>query len=318
MKAVVIDHFGGVEMLKYTDVPNPEPKEHEVLIRVEYAAVNPVDWKIREGILKNRLPHEFPIIPGWDASGTIAGIGTNVRNFKIGDEVFAYCRKPVIHEGTYAEYICFDSANVAIKPNNITFAEAAGIPLAALTAWQAFFDFAKLKPRQSVLIHAGAGGVGSFAIQFAKMHDADVWTTCSENHDSYVKNLGADHCIHYSKENFVDIIQKEFKDGVDIVFDCVGGPTLKNSIPLVKKGGTLITITELIDPEIGEKNQIKAGFVFVRPNGHELTEIAHLIEQGKIKVPHTTEMPLEEASLAQDKSREGHTQGKIVLKVKHP
>lgn len=315
MKAVVIDHFGGTETLKFTDVPNPEPKEHEVLIRVEYAAVNPVDWKIREGVLKNRLPHEFPIIPGWDASGTIAGIGANVRNFKIGDPVFAYCRKPVIHEGTYAEFICFDSANVAIKPSNISFAEAAGIPLAALTAWQALFDFAKLKQDQSVLIHAGAGGVGSFAIQFAKMHGADVWTTCSENHNDYVKSLGASHCIDYNKENFVDIIKERFKDGIDLVFDSVGGETLRNSIPLVKKGGTLITITEIIAPEVGENHQIKAGFVFVRPNGVELTEIAHLIEEGKIKVPHTTEMTLEEASLAQDKSRAGHTQGKIVLKV---
>lgn len=316
MKAVIIDHFGGVETLKLTDVPKPEPKEHEVLIQIEYAAVNPVDWKIREGMLKNRLPHEFPIIPGWDASGTIAEVGSNADNFNVGDEVFAYCRKPIVHAGTYAEYICFDADHVALKPKNISFAEAAGIPLVALTAWQALFDFAKLKPHQNILIHAGSGGVGSYAIQFAKQHQATVWTTCSEKNIPYVKELGADHVIDYTKENFAKVIQDQFKEGIDVVFDTVGGPTLKDSVPLVKKGGTLITITEMVDPTIGEKNGIKAGFVFVRPNGKELTEIAHLIEQGKIKVPHTTEMSLNDASLAQAKSQEGHCKGKIVLKVK--
>lgn len=312
MKAMVIDAFGGPEALHFQEMSTPHPNEHEVSIEVHYAAVNPVDWKIREGYLKSRLPHQFPLILGWDASGVIAEVGTNVRNFKVGDPVYAYCRKPIIQEGTYAEFVCFDAAHVAHKPTSISFAEAASVPLAGLTAWQALFDFCRLKENQSVLIHAGAGGVGSFAIQFAKLKNAVVYTTCSDINFDYVKSLGADYIIDYTKQDFTDVI----KEKLDVVFDTVGKDTMKKSIPLVKRGGNFVTITEMIDSELGEKNHIHAGFVFVRPNGTELMEIAQLIDQGKVKIPALIEMPIERATEALELNKAGHTRGKIVLKIK--
>lgn len=315
MKAVTIETFGGADILKLTEVPVPKPQEHEVLIQIAYAAVNPVDWKIREGMLKSRLPHKFPLIPGWDAAGTIAAVGDNVRHFKKGDPVYAYCRKPIVQYGTYAEYVTCDAAHVANKPQNISFAQAAAIPLAALTAWQALFDFAHLKAHQSILIHAGAGGVGSFAIQFSKFAKADVWTTCSKNNHDYVKKLGADHVIDYTKENFAQAIRKEKNDGLDIIFDTIGGKTLQESFLVVKKNGIIVSIVEVPSQELGEKYKIKTGFVFVRPDGSQLTEIGRLIEKGDVMPPAIQEMPLQDAAKAQEQNRQGHTQGKIVLKV---
>ena len=310
---MVIEAFGGLETLRFQEMPRPRPQEHEVSIEVHYASVNPVDWKICEGYLKSRLPHQFPLILGWDAAGVVAEVGANVRNFKVGDPVFAYCRKPIIQEGTFAEYVCFDAAHVALKPLNITFKEAASVPLAGLTAWQALFDFCHLKKNQSVLIHAGAGGVGSFAIQFAKLKNAVVYTTCSNANYEYVKSLGADYIIDYTAQDFADAI----KENLDIVFDTVGGETLKKSVSLVKQGGNLVTITEMIDSAIGEKNQIHAGFIFVRPNGSELMEIAQLIKENKIKIPALIEMPMQSANKALQVSKAGHTRGKIVLKIKN-
>lgn len=315
MKAMVIDSFGGVDVLKMTEVETPKPKDNEVLIQIEFTAVNPVDWKIREGLLKSRMPHEFPLIPGWDASGIIKDVGKNVRNFRVGDEVFAYCRKPIIKEGTYAEFICFDASQVARKPKNISFAQSAAIPLVALTAWQALFDFAGLKQGQSVLIHAGSGGVGSFAIQFAKHIGAKVFTTCSEANHPYVKKLGADFCIDYNKENFASKVQELANGKIDVVFDTVGGKTLRESIAVLKPGGCLVSIVEQVSHEQADKNKIRTGYVFVRPDGQQLEEIARLIDQGKIQAPDIQEMNLADAAKAQEKSKEGHTKGKIVLKV---
>lgn len=312
MKALTFDAFGGTNVLKFADVPVPKPLDNEVLINIYYTSVNPVDWKIREGYLKERLPHEFPIIPGWDAAGVIKAIGKNVKNFKVGDEVYAYCRKPVVQAGTYAEYIAFDASHVALKPKNITFDESAAIPLVALTAWQALFDFCKLEENQSVLVHAGAGGVGSFAIQFAKLKNATVYTTCSAGNFDYVKSLGADYIIDYTKEKYADVI----KEPLDVVLDFVGGDTVKESAPLLKPKGHLVSIVQAVDPEISKKYDINGHYLFVRPNGNQLKEIAKEIENGKVKPPAITIMSFEDAIKAQEQSREGHVQGKIVLKLK--
>ncbi len=314
MKAIAIKEFGGIDQLHLIEVPTPKPTSQEVLIEVVYTAVNPVDWKIREGMLKERLPHHFPLILGWDVSGIIAAVGNDVTHFKPGDAVFAYCRKPVVQWGTYAEYVTFEAENVAHKPKNITFAQAAAIPLVGLTAWQALFDVAKLKKGETILVHAGAGGVGSFAIQFAKHIGAHVYTTASKANHDYVKQLGAEHAIDY-KQGFVDAIKKLAPQGIDVVFDCVGGETLEESSKVIKKGGRLVSIVSKPDPAL-EDQGIHTGYVFVRPSGKELTEIGHLIEQGKVVIPTIQEMPLKEAAAAQEKSRTGHTQGKIVLKVR--
>lgn len=315
MKAIVIESFGDIDKLEFKEVPTPKPKNNEVLIKIKYAAVNPVDWKIREGLLKSRFPHEFPLILGWDASGIVEEVGSTVHHLKLGDEVFAYCRKPTIREGTYAEYITFDASKVAKKPINISFAHAAAIPLAALTAWQALFDVAKLGKGQTILIHAGSGGVGSFAIQLAKYAGAKVITTCSEANHAYVKQLGADCCIDYHKENINAMAEAFAKGKLDVVFDTVGGKTLRDSVSLLKPQGFLVSI---VDPQVvalTEKTNIQGSYVFVRPDGNELSQIAHLIEDGKLLCPETQEMDLKEAAKALEKSKQGHTRGKIVLKI---
>lgn len=315
MKAMAIDHFGGAEALHLTQLPIPEPKADEVQIQIAYTAVNPVDWKIREGLLKSRMPFEFPLVPGWDAAGTLSKVGKNVTVFKEGDEVYAYCRKDKIKDGTYAEFICCSADAVSLKPKNINFAEAASIPLAGLTAWQALFDVAKLQPNQTCLIHAGSGGVGSLAIQFAKNKGAKVITTASTINIDYVKKLGADIVIDYKKENFVDRLKKEFPQGIDVVFDLLGGQVWKDSCLVLKPDGCLVSLIVPTPDEQAKAHKIRFEYMFVKPSGKELSEIAALIEKGKVKVPAIEEMQLTDAASAMEKNQSGHTRGKIVLKV---
>lgn len=314
MKAMVIDEFGGPEKIHLTYVDIVPPADDEVQIEISYAAVNPVDWKIREGYLKDRMPFEFPIVLGWDAAGKISAIGKNVKNLNVGDSVYAYCRKPSIQWGTYAEFINLSASSVAIKPKKINFAEAAAFPLVALTAWQSLFDRAQLVKDEKVLIHAGAGGVGSVAIQLAKSRGAYVITTASESNFDYVKSLGADEIIDYKKASFVDEIQKNHPEGVDVVFDTVGGKVFSDSIPALKSNGRIVSILE---GEFGNVPQgIKAFYVFVEPNGNQLLELADLIEQGKVVAPKIIEMELIQAGEAQERLRNKDLGGgKIVLKI---
>lgn len=315
MKAMVIESFGGIETMRMGEVPTPEPAPDEVQIRVRYAGVNPVDWKIREGYLNDRLPHQFPIVLGWDAAGEVSAVGHEVKDFKAGDNVYAYCRKPIIKLGTFAEYVCVEASHIALKPTNLSFAQAASIPLAALTAWQALFDFAKLKEGQTILIHAGAGGVGSFAIQFAHLINAKVITTASTRNHGYVKKLGADIMIDYTKEDFVNSIKERYPQGVDVILDCVGGQTMKKSLDCVRTGGCLVSICSYIDAAFGKDHDVKTGFVFVEPNGEQLKHLSELIEAGKIVAPHVEEFALSDAAAVLEMSKQGHTQGKLVLKV---
>jgi NADPH2:quinone reductase len=315
MKAVTLERFGGANELHLADLPTPTPLPNEVQIQVAYTAVNPVDWKIREGHLKQMFPYRFPIIPGWDAAGTITAVGSKVTNFKVGDEVYAYCRKPTVQWGTYAEYVCFDAENVALKPKKLSFAQAASIPLVGLTAWQALFDVAKLQPGESILIHAGAGGVGSLAIEFAKNVGATVYTTCSEKNKDYVKKLGADFVIDYNREDFAEKIRSWAPNGIDVVLDCVGGETLEKSYALLKPKGRIISIVNKVDKIKCKEHNLTGDFVLVAPNGAELKEIADLIDQKKVTSPQIEEFPLTQCALAQEKNKQGHTRGKIVLRV---
>lgn len=316
MKAVVIEQFGGVEELQLSDSPASAPLPGQVQIAIQYSGVNPVDWKIREGKLQGMLKHQFPITMGWEASGIISQVGQGSPRFEIGEEVYAYCRSDVIHKGTYAEYISIDETSVAKKPDNITFAEAAAIPLAGLTAWQVLFDIAHLQKGQTIVIHAAAGGVGSFATQFARHAGAKVIATASSSNHEYLKKLGATHVIDYTKEDVFKRVKALCPDGVDVVLDSVGKETLRNSVSLVKNGGHLISIVEKQAPEIDPKKNIHFAWHFVAPNGKQLEKIAELIEEGAVIVPALTEMPLEEAAEAQTLLKQGHTRGKIVLKVR--
>ena len=316
MKAIVIDRFGGTEQLHLQDIPIPPPEEEEIQIQVEYSGVNPVDWKIREGLFQQRLPHEFPIILGWEASGRINALGKNVKNFRVGDEVFVFCKRPTVHWGTYAEYVNSEAFKVAKKPENINFAQAAAIPLAGLTAWQALFDAAKLQRGETILIHAGGGGVGSLAIQFAKNAGAKVITTASAQNHDYVKKLGADIAFDYHEVNIKSILEKHVPQGFDVILDSIGGDTLKLSLDLVKKGGRVISLLEQVTPEAAQMRNIHFQYMSAQPSGEQLNEIGELILKGKVKPPRIEEYPLSHAAKAQEKNQEGHTIGKIVLKAR--
>lgn len=315
MKAILLEGFGGIEKLKLTNIPTPIPADDEILIKIKCAGVNPVDWKIRAGYLKERIPHELPIIPGWDATGVVSAVGKKVSKFKVGDEVFAYCRKPIVKWGTYAEYVCVQADNAAFKPKNISFAQAASIPLAGLTAWQSLIDVGKLEAGQTVLIHAGAGGVGSLAIQIAKNAGATVYTTASQKNQDYVKSLGADGIIDYQKDNFVEKISEWNPDGIDIVFDTLGGGTYTTSFEVLKPKGCIVSILEQPNEILSSQYKVNAYYVFVSPNGKELQQIADAISKGKIKPPEILQMPLNQAGEAQEQVRTGHIRGKIVLAI---
>jgi len=316
MKAVAIDSFGGPEKLKLVDIETPTPQAGEVLVEVSHASVNPVDYKIREGYLAGAIEHKFPLIPGWDAAGTIKEVGSGVTDFAVGQKVYAYCRKPVVQWGAYAEYIALEAKNVARMPSNLTFAEASAVPLAALTAWQALVDFAKLTDGQTVLVHAGAGGVGSYAIQFARYLGARVFTTATEKNHGYVTELGANRPIDYTKVNFAEVVKELEPGGVDVVFDCAGGSSLTDSYGIVKPGGHLVSIVETPSAELAAKHRLTAGYWFVSPSGEQLKNIAGLIEQGDVRIPRIEILPLRDVALAHQKSESRRTQGKIVLAVK--
>ncbi|HEY5465247.1 MAG TPA: NADP-dependent oxidoreductase [Hanamia sp.] len=309
MKAIQIHQFGGPEVLKYEDAPKPVPAADEVLIKVYASGVNPVDWKIRAGHAKGKFPVHFPLIPGWDVSGDIEEVGSDILNFKKGDEV--YSRPDPTRNGTYAEYVVVKADQVNGKPKSISHDKAAAVPLAGLTAWQGLFDYGQLEAGQKVLIHASSGGVGTFAVQFAKWKGAYVIGTSSEENIDFLFDLGADEVIDYKNEKFEDKV----KD-VDLVFDVIGGDTQKRSLEVIKKGGRLITTVQPENQEVAKsKGIIVEGFMALSLP-EELQQIADLIDSGKVKPIVTQILPLKEAAEAQRNIESGHTRGKIVLKVR--
>lgn len=314
MQAVRVLKFGGPEVLKLQNVLRPVAAPGEALVRVRAAGVNPVDWKMREGMLKGggQTP---PYIPGYDVSGIIESFGGDeTGDFKVGDEVFAYLY--LTKGGGYAEYVCVPVSILAKKPAKADWEQAAGTPLAGLTAWQALFDQAGLKEGQTVLIHGGAGGVGHFAVQFAKAKGAKVFTTASARNHDYLQKLGADVRIDYTTEKFEDIVTKlTGGEGVDVVLDTIGGETQERSMGIVKKGGTLVSIVQPPKKERCEELGITGKVFLVQPNGKQLGEIGALIDEGKVTVHVSEVLPLAQAAKAQELSETGKTKGKIVLKV---
>ena len=308
MKAVVIHEYGGPEVLKYEDVPQPEPKQDQLRIRVIAAGVNPVDGIIRSGMFDKEGHRAFPVILGGDISGVVERVGSNITKFKSGDPVFAYVS--LDNSGGYAQYAVVTEREAAPKPKSLTYVEAAAVPIVALTAWQALIDTAKLKAGQTVLIHGGSGGVGSFAIQIAKAHGAKVIATASAANQELLKQLGADVAIDYTKQNFENVA----KD-VDVVLDSIGKDTLARSYGVVKKGGIIVSLVARPDPAELEKHGIRGEALSVDPNSDELSEIGKLIDEKKINVIVSQTFPLSEARKAQEQVATGHTRGKIVLKV---
>jgi NADPH:quinone reductase-like Zn-dependent oxidoreductase len=308
MKAIVVQKYGGPEVLKYEDAPRPEPKEDQILVRVIAAAVNPVDGMIRSGKFANYFHTTFPLIPGYDISGVVEKTGPKITKFKAGDPVYAYIG--LKEGGGYAEYAVATEKEAAPKPKSLTFGEAAAVPLAAETAWQALIDTAKQSAGQTVLIHGGSGGVGSFAIQIAKARGAKVIATASTPNQDLLKQLGADVAVDYTKTKFEDVA----KD-VDVVLDSVGKDTLSRSYGVVKKGGFIVSLVARPDQVELDKREIRGASLDVKPDADELAEITKFIEAKKIKPVVSQVLPLSEAAKAQEQAATGHTRGKIVLKV---
>jgi NADPH:quinone reductase-like Zn-dependent oxidoreductase len=308
MQAVRIHTYGGPEVLKYEEASLPKPGPGEVLVRVHAAGVNPVDWKIREGYFKGTMNHPLPLILGWDLSGVVEATGSGVEGLKKDDEV--YSRPDIARDGAYAEYIVVRETEVALKPKSIDHVHAAAIPLAALTAWQSLFDSAGLSAGQKVLIHAAAGGVGSFAVQLAKWKGAYVIGTASNRNQEFVRKLGADETIDYQTTRFEDVVHD-----VDVVFDTIGGDTQKRSWKVLKKGRILVSSVGPPSAEEAAAHGVRHASLFVQPSVTQLTELANLVDSGKLRPIVETVLPLSEARHAHELSQTGHTRGKMVLRV---
>ncbi|MFC7687514.1 NADP-dependent oxidoreductase [Ureibacillus sp. GCM10028918] len=332
MRAMVIEKYGKVPM-RLTEMPTPEINEYEVLAEIHAASINPIDFKIRDGKVKLLLKYKMPLILGSDFSGVVVKVGAKVTHFKVGDEIYARPRKSKI--GTFAEYISVHEDDIALKPKNLTFEEAASIPLVGLTTYQAFTDILQLRKGEKILIHAGAGGVGTFAIQLAKLKGATVATTASEAGMNLVESLGADEIINYKTQKFEDIL-KNF----DAVFDTLGGEILEKSFNVVKDGGKIVSVSGLPNARFAKeygsgffkallfsaasskltslekKHNVQYTFLFMEPSGEQLSIIANYIEAGNIKPVIDKVFSFDDAQKAMEYAESGRAKGKIILKLK--
>jgi len=306
MKAVVAHQYGAPEVLKFEEIPRPEPKENEALVRVIASGVNPADPLTLSGKYAREFGTHLPLIPGYDIAGIVEKTGANITKLKIGEAVYGY---PTFGGG-WADYVTVKEYEVAAKPKSLNFVEAAAVPMGALTAWQALVDTAHLHPGQTILIHGGSGGVGSFAVQIAKARGARVIATASTANQDLLKQLGADAAIDYTKTRFEDVV----KD-VDAVLDPVGKETLARSYGVVKKGGIVMSLVARPDPAEFQKRGIRGAGISVHPDAADLAEIARLIDAGNIKPIVTQVLPLSNAIAAQEQAATHHTRGKVVLRV---
>jgi len=306
MKAIQVHVYGGPDVLELEEVPRPKPAPDEVLVRVYASGVNPVDWKIRKGYRQ----HSLPFIPGWDLSGVVEEVGTEVTDLHTGDEV--YGRPDTSRNGSYAEYITVKASELGRKPKSIDHIGAAAIPLAGLTAWQALFEHAKLKAGQKLFIHGASGGVGTYAIEFGKWKGAYVIGTASSQNLSFLKELGADEAIDYHTAHF----EKQFIDTIDVVFDTIGGNTQKLSLQMLKPGGILVTTIKVEDEDAFKEKGVRITGMLTTSKKEDLEAIAQLVDEGRVKPIISKILPLEAAEEAHRLSEEGHVRGKIVLRVR--
>jgi NADPH:quinone reductase-like Zn-dependent oxidoreductase len=306
MKAIVVHEYGPPKAARFEDRPVPAPKENEALVKVIAAGVNPADALAVSGKYAKEWGTQLPLIPGYDIAGTVVKVGPAVTKVKLGDAVYGY---PLMGGG-WAQYCVVAETDAALKPKSVTYAEAASVPLVALTAWQALVDTISLEKGQTILIQGGSGGVGSMAVQLAKLRGAHVLATASTANQEVLKQLGADVAIDYTKQNFEDIAKE-----VDAVLDTVGGETFIRSCKVVKKGGIICTLVGAEKPAEIEHLGIRVTGLWVKPNAQQLGEIAKLIDEKKLKPMVTQELPLSEGVKALEQARTHHTRGKIVLKV---
>ncbi|MBX7059551.1 MAG: NADP-dependent oxidoreductase [Leptospirales bacterium] len=333
MKAAVLARYGDQHLQLRDDFPEPVPGPGDLLVRMRAASLNPIDWKLMSGRAKALLPYKTPFVLGNDGSGVVEAVGPGVNGFGVGDEIFFRPGKSRI--GTLAELALIREVDAARKPKNLSFNESASLPLTALTAWQAFFDMAQLQAGQDVLIHAGSGGVGVAAIQIAKHFGARVTTTCGPTGVELVCSLGADQVVNYREQDFSKLNQR-----FDIVFDTIGGETLKQCFQVLKPGGTVVSISAAMPtPDIARRYgkgwplqfilhlangslrslAKRAGgsyrYLLMEGNGEQLARIASLVEQGKLRPVIDSTFPLTQVNEALDLQRAGRAKGKIVVEI---
>lgn len=311
MKAAILKNTGDVDQLVLKDIPVPEIKDNEILVKTKVASINPIEVKTRKGnrFSDKLLQEEYPIL-GWDASGVVEKVGKNISEFKPGDRVFGIIGFPEFGK-TYAEYFVAEEKHLTLIPENVSFEDAAASTIAAITAYQALKDYGKLHLDTKVLIHAASGGVGHFGVQFAKHFGAEVWATASGSKEDFVRELGADHFIDYKTQNFEDVA----KD-MDVVFDLISGDYIDRSLKSLKKGGVLISIPSATNAEVEEK-AARAGSTGVRfslkNRKADMQTIAHLLETGELKPFISDSLSLDHIREAHKELEKGHTKGKIVI-----
>jgi NADPH:quinone reductase-like Zn-dependent oxidoreductase len=309
MHAVTIHEYGRTDVLRYEEVDKPEPAPNEVLVKVSYASVNPLDWKLRDGSAKNWIKLTLPAILGVDFAGTVEKAGDKVSRFKTGDRV--YGRANFQKSGSYAEYVAVDEDSLGIAPKSISLKEAAALPVAAGTAWNAIFDIANVKQGSRVLVTAASGGVGSMAVQLAKSAGAYVIGTTSKVNIDLVKSLGADEVIDYTAG---DVTQK-VREPVDLVLDTIGKDPFEKLLGIIKKGGMFLTTVGQPDQALAQKYGVTAKGFSAQTNGKRYEEMSKLIDEGKLRVVIDSEFPLTDVKSAHELSETMRTKGKIVIRV---
>lgn len=323
MRAMIIERFGGLEALRLAEVPRPEPGAGEALIRIACAGVNPADWKIREGWLRQFVPFRLPHILGFDGAGTIVALGEGVSGLRIGERVVTASNQGKGAWGTYAEYAVSDVDRVVPLPDSVDFRIAAALPTAGITSWEALFDVGGLRAGQRVLVNGGAGGMGSWCIQLAKMAGAAVAATCGPRNLEYVRALGADVAIDYRGQDVVAAVRGWAPEGVDLIVDTVGQGTLLGSVELVKRGGIIAPIGTLIagEPQPDVARAAARGVRIVptmssfERQGRQLRALVETLAAGRIRAPAIEVLSLSAAAEAQRRVQAGHVRGKIVLDV---
>jgi len=309
MKAVLIERYGNEDVTELAEVERPQPGENELLVKVRAAAVNPVDWKIRDG-LGELFGLKLPLILGCEIAGTVEAVGgpspTGSSDFAPGDDVYGYLGT---HTGGYAEYVAAPASEFVRKPKQIDFDTAASVPVAALTTWQGIFDHGKLATGQRILITGASGAVGSMAVQLAKDKGAHVIGIASGRNEEFVRKLGAAEFIDYKRTKFEDTVS-----GVDVVFDTVGGDTQERAFQTLKRGGFLVSTVNPPSPDKAKEFSVTVAMVMMMPKPDQLAEINRLVEGGKLKVRVATVLPLAEVKKAHQLSASGHADGKIILR----
>jgi NADPH:quinone reductase-like Zn-dependent oxidoreductase len=332
MNAIRLHEFGGPDVLRYETVPIPEPKPGELLVRVHAVGVNPPDWYLRDGYRQQRLPADLmpsiplPAIPGSDVSGVVVAVAPDIDGFSVGDDVFGMLRFPSFGDSAaYAEYVCAPASDVALKPPGVDHVHAAAVPMSGLTAWQFLIDVGHDAPNplqqqahrpvpldgRRVLVNGAAGGVGHLALQLAKWRGAHVIAVASGGHEAFLRELGADEVVDYTKVRPEDVVQD-----VDLVVDTVGGPTTGRFLPTLKRGGALFPVFPgFADHDEAATRGVTVSMTQVRSDGGQLAELGRLLDDGTVRVAIDGTYPLAEARAAHERAERGHLRGKIVLTV---